>query len=136
MSVPKPLDHAIRERARGRCQYCRMHQSIQGASFHIEHVVPSSLGGLSDESNLVLACPSCNLHKSDRIEALDPDTGAFSRLFHPLVDRWEEHFRLDEFRIIGATQVGRATVAALHFNQPRRLKIREAEASFGLFPPS
>jgi hypothetical protein len=30
--------------ARQRCEYCRMHQSLQGASFHVEHIVPVSLG--------------------------------------------------------------------------------------------
>lgn len=136
MSVPRFLEQEVRQRAGDRCEYCRMHQSLQGASFHIEHVIPSSLGGVTETSNLVLACPSCNLHKSSRVEAADPDTAVMSRLFHPRVDGWEEHFRIAGFRILGITSIGRATVEALQFNHPRRLKIREAETAFGLFPPS
>ena len=49
-----------------------MGQAMQGATFHIEHVVPRSKGGASDEGNLALACPSCNLHKGDRMHAVDP----------------------------------------------------------------
>ena len=37
--------------------------------------------------------------------------------------------------LIGKTPAGRATVAALALNHPRRIRIREAEARFGLFPP-
>lgn len=49
-----------------RCEYCQMHQSLQGATFHLEHAVPRSAGGTDELDNLALACPSCNLHKADR----------------------------------------------------------------------
>ena len=62
-------------RARGRCEYCRMHQSLQGATFHIEHVSPQSAGGADTPDNLALACPGCNLAKSNRMSVADPDTG-------------------------------------------------------------
>ena len=135
MSVPAALERKVRSRARHRCDYCRMHQSLQGATFHIEHVIPVCLGGRTEDTNLVLACPGCNLRKSNRIEALDPDTGIPSRLFHPILDQWEDHFRFDGFWIVGQTPAGRATADALHMNTPRRVKIRTAETVFGLFPP-
>ncbi|MCC6493511.1 MAG: HNH endonuclease [Pirellulales bacterium] len=47
-----------------------MHQSLQGASFHLEHVVQRAHGGQTDPSNLAYACPGCNLRKSDRTEAI------------------------------------------------------------------
>ena len=40
-----------------------------------------------------------------------------------------------ERRVVGRTPVGRATVAALNLNHPRRVLIREAEEGFDLFPP-
>ena len=123
-------------RAGGRCEYCRMHQSLQGATFHVEHIVPSSAGGPDTADNLCLACPSCNLGKSDRLRVPDPNTGDAVPLFHPRVDRWSDHFAWDEdWRIAGLTPTGRATVAALDLNHPRRLRIREAEEWFDLFPP-
>lgn len=122
-------------RAGDRCEYCRMHQSLQGATFHVEHVSPRSAGGTDDESNLALACPSCNLAKSNRTSAVDPDTSQPAPLFHPRADRRAAHFRWDGYRVAGLTPTGRATVEALGLNAPRRLLTRQAEEGFGLFPP-
>jgi hypothetical protein len=122
-------------RARDRCEYCRMHQSLQGATFHVEHIIPSSHGGPSELDNLCLACPSCNLHKSDRVDVPDPDSGAMARLFQPRRDSWSDHFRWEAYRIVGGTPIGRATVFALDLNHPRRLLIRRAEEMLQLFPP-
>jgi hypothetical protein len=112
-----------------------MHQSLQGATFHIEHIIPSARGGSDALDNLALACPSCNLHKSDRIEVADPDSNARIPLFNPRMNIWKENFRWDGFRLSGLTVIGRATVFALDLNHSRRLLIRQAEQSFGLFPP-
>ena len=40
-----------------------------------------------------------------------------------------------ELEALVELSIGRATLRALDFNNARRLKIREAEAMFGLFPP-
>lgn len=126
----------VATRAGQRCEYCRMHQALQGATFHIEHILPRSRGGSDDLDNLALACPRCNLHKSDRIAVDDPDSNSTVSLFNPRKDRWAEHFRWDDYRVMGVTVIGRATVFALDLNHSRRLLIREAEELFGLFPPT
>jgi hypothetical protein len=113
-----------------------MHQSLQGATFHVEHIIPTSAGGSDDEENLAWACPGCNLHKSNRQAAIDPESGASVPLFNPRADRWEAHFRWVSYRVVGITPAGRAVVAAFDLNHPRRLLIRQAEEHFGLFPPS
>jgi HNH endonuclease len=136
MTSRRDLEQQVEARAAGRCEYCRMHQSLQGATFHVEHVVPRSRGGHSQLDNLAWACPSCNLHKANRIEVIDPDTGRQVPLFHPRVDDWQAHFRWDGYRVVGQTPIGRATVAALALNHPRRLQIRQAEELFELFPPT
>ena len=113
-----------------------MHQSLQGATFHVEHVTPSSKGGPTTLENLAWCCPSCNLHKADRTEGIDPDTAAVVPLFHPRRDRWGEHFNWDGTELVGHTPTARATIAALDLNGDRRQRIRMAEARFDLFPPS
>ncbi len=78
--------------------------------------------------------PSCNLHKANRIDAVDPDTGNKVPLFNPRSGHWDEHFRWDGYRIVGQTPIGRATVAALELNHPRRIQMRQAEELFDLHP--
>lgn len=112
-----------------------MHQALQGATFHLEHIVPRSRGGDSSLENLAWACPACNLHKSDRVTFDDPLTGTRAALFHPRSDRWSDHFRWNGHLVEPLTAIGRATVAALDLNHARRIQIRRAEAMFDLFPP-
>jgi HNH endonuclease len=135
MTPSTDLARQVEARAAGRCEYCRMHQSLQGATFHVEHVVPRSRGGASTLENLAWACPGCNLRKSDRVDVPDPDSGVSVSLFNPRIDRWNEHFAWNGYEVTGLTGIGRATVAALDFNHPRRVRIRQAEESFDLFPP-
>ena len=113
MAVPEGLARAVRLRAQGRFQYCLMHESLQGATFHVEHVIPQSKGGDSTLENLAMACPGCNLHKADETTAADPLTGDQVPLFHPLRQRWSEHFRFKDSEMEGLTAIGRATVVLL-----------------------
>lgn len=129
------MHRAIISRARDRCEYCQMHQSLQGATFHVEHAVPETHGGESSLENLAWACPRCNLCKSDRMHVIDPDTSQMVRLFNPRNDDWHKHFRFDDYEITPLSPVGRATIAALDLNNERRILIRQAEQMFGLFPP-
>lgn len=130
------IQRQVRQRAAERCEYCRMHESLQGATFHIEHVVPRSRGGNSRPENLAWACPRCNLCKSDRVEVPDPESGQLVPLFNPRVERWVDHFQWIDHRAVPLTAIGRATAAALDFNHPRRIRIRQAEETFDLFPPN
>ena len=82
----------VEVRAGGRCKYCCMHQELQWAIFHVEHIQPISNGGASELENLAWCCPGCNLTKGDRVEGPDPESRAMVRLFHPRRDRWAEHF--------------------------------------------
>jgi len=84
--------------------------------------------------NLALACPGCNLHKADKITAPDPLTGERVALFHPLQQRWPEHFRFKSREMEGLTAIGRATVVPLDLNHLRRQQIRQVEEAFGLYP--
>src|SRR5208337_4501598 len=65
----------VEARAASRCEYCRMHQALQGGTLHVEHITPSVRGGASSMENLAWSCPGCNLHKSDRIDAHHPQSG-------------------------------------------------------------
>jgi len=58
------LRYRILEMARFRCVACGS-SSNDGVTLHIDHIIPVSRGGSSDESNLQVLCQPCNLGKSD-----------------------------------------------------------------------
>ena len=109
------------------------------ARLEIEHIIPLAKGGTDEESNLWLACPICNSHKSDKLTAPDPQTNTTVPLFNPRTDSWWEHFEWaeDGLRIIGRTPVGRATVIALHLSDdPDALAVRSYWVLAGWHPPT
>lgn len=85
----------------------------------IEHIIPESVGGATEESNLWISCALCNSHKASRTKAIDPLSSQNVNLFNPRDDVWEEHFEWAErgALIVGLTAVGRATVGALMLNR-------------------
>lgn len=60
------LRKKVAETAQYRYGYCLTQTLITGVAMQIEHIIPESLGGSSAESNLWLACATCNLHKAAR----------------------------------------------------------------------
>jgi hypothetical protein len=112
------------------CEYCKLRQWSQEATFHIDHIQPRADGGETTEDNLALACVSCSLKKAARIHALDPKSKRFVRLFHPRKDPWSDHFHwARNWRLVGKTAIGRATIDALAMNRPAILRIRRIWAS-------
>jgi hypothetical protein len=66
-----------------KCVYCG--RTPMESPLHVDHVEPIARGGTSDPSNLVTACASCNLGKSDvplADRALEPSMSPESVLEH------------------------------------------------------
>jgi hypothetical protein len=121
----------------GRCAYCRSPLFLLPGTEHIEHIVPRSVGGATDDSNLCLSCPRCNLRKSDRTTAWDRVTRRSVALFHPQRQQWNKHFRWNAkgTRIIGLTASGRATERLLRFNDEEFIRARREWIIAGWHPP-
>jgi hypothetical protein len=135
-----PLSEAKRRaaaclRAAGRCEYCWVLEAGQVAKFHLDHIVPISLGGSDELNNRVWMCPTCNLSKSDSLTFGDPETGLPADVFHPRQMSWHDHFEWSGLLIVGKTPTGRAVVHALQLNSEHRLGIRLREQRLGEFPP-
>ena len=81
--ISDDVDARVRAAAGHRCGYCLSPQRLVMARLEIEHIIPKSRDGASEESNLWLACPLCNRAKADRVEAVDPVTETTVRLYHP-----------------------------------------------------
>jgi hypothetical protein len=135
--IPESLRHKIREAARHRCGYCLTAQEISGAQMHIEHILPRSRGGTSEELNLWLACAWCNSYKGNKTHSLDPVTEKEVPLFNPRTQDWFTHFRWsdDGLYILGLTSTGRATVLALQLNNEYIVPARRHWVSAGWHPP-
>jgi hypothetical protein len=120
----------------GRCAYCRTLQELTISIFELDHIVPSSAGGPTEEANLCLACPACNRYKAARQYGLDPETGEIVPLFHPRNQRWSEHFlwTRETLEVVGLTPTGRATAHALHMNRRQLLRLRRLWARLEKLP--
>ena len=125
-------------RAGGACEYCRLLEAATGVTFHIEHVLPRSYGGMTLLDNLALSCPGCNLAKADRVAAEDR-RGRKQPLFNPRAFQswllgWHLHFILDrDTGLISArTPIAEATIDALKMNDANRLFARRLQIQAGL----
>jgi hypothetical protein len=134
-SLPARLRRQVVHRARGRCEYCGLAQERQDLTFHLDHIIPRSVGGELSIDNLALACASCSVRKQARRSAKDQETGRVVRLFHPRQQRWADHFQWDGVLIHGLTPSGRQTVSTLHMNRELIRAIRAEETARGRHPP-
>lgn len=133
--IPARLRRTVIRRAGNRCEYCRLAQDGQEATFHIDHIVPITAGGPTKADNLALACVSCSLYKAARQSAVDPETGREFPLYNPREQLWYDHFRWDGIRVAGISETRRATIAALRMNRPLILAIRQEETVRNRHPP-
>ena len=135
--IPKLLRAAVRQRASGRCEYCQTAEIYCGFVFDVDHIRPLFSGGPSELDNLALACSNCNAHKAAQIEAVAPESNRIVPLFNPRRDTWSEHFAWsnDGTRVVGKSEIGRATIVALQMNNEAIVVARIFWVSYGLHPP-
>lgn len=134
-TIPVSLRRSVIQRADNRCEYCRISQIGQVATFHIDHIVPVVAGGETTAENLALACVSCSLRKGARQTLVDSETGEVVSIFNPRQQVWKEHFDWNGVQVIGLTATGRATIQALDLNRSTMLAIRSEEELLGRHPP-
>lgn len=135
--IPKKLRELVRQQGKYRCGYCLTSEIIVGAAMEIDHYIPESLGGLTEENNLWPVCALCNVYKSNKIAVIDPVSEENVPIFNPRADNWQEHFEWvsQGERIAGKTTIGRATVSALKLNRSSLVRARRAWIAAGWHPP-
>lgn len=57
---------------------------------------------------------------------LDPKTKKLTRLFHPRLDDWSDHFANRSGEITGLSAIGRTSASLLRMNEDGRLELRES----------
>ena len=53
--LSEQLRRQVAERAVHCCEYCRSNELITGGPFHVDHVRPETLGGITEADNLAYA---------------------------------------------------------------------------------
>ncbi len=134
-NISLALRTQVRDRAKGRCEYCHVPESVTLIGHEVDHIVALKHGGQTAPENLALCCTLCNKYKGTDIASIDPDIGEMQPLFHPRRDRWQDHFELRGAEIVPRTGMGRATVRLLQLNRPGRVKERELMIQAKLFSP-
>lgn len=115
----------IRRRALGLCEYCQLPERLSHLSHHVDHILPRKHGGTDRRENLALACAKCSLGKGSNLASRDENTGRLTRLFHPRIDDWYDHFQWQGAMLKGKTAIGRVTVSCMNINAKPRIEIRE-----------
>jgi hypothetical protein len=133
--MSESLDRRVRERAKDRCEYCRIPASISEFTFPLDHIIAQQHRGETTPENLALSWPHCNYNKGPHIAGLDAVSGKLTRLFNPRRDRWSTHFAWHGPVILAKTAVGRATPYVLAMNHPDRVELRRLLIEAGLLPP-
>jgi len=123
----------VRDRARGRGEYCGLAEVHVYIRHHIDPIRPKQHGGDDSVANLALACQGCNLKKGANLAGIDPEGGVLAALSNPREQTWTEHFVFQGDRIVRLTPVGRATVQVLDMNARERMKIRAEVRAIGDF---
>lgn len=79
--IPIALRRSVLKRARGRCEYCLVHQDDAPDTHQLDHIIAVRHGGRTVRGNLACACAVCNHFKGTDFATIDPATGAVVKLF-------------------------------------------------------
>ena len=133
--IPARLRRRVRERAGGRCEYCRIAQRYEPEPLQFDHVRPLAHRGRTTFANLALACRPCNHWRGPNLASYDPQHDRIAFLFRPRLDVWEDHFDLRDGRVVGTTAEGRTTAWFLRMNLPTRVRVRMRSAALAPAAP-
>ncbi len=137
MSISDSRRQLVIQTANYRCEYCKTSSRLTGMPLIMEHILPRSLGGTDERSNLAASCYRCNEFKGAKTEALDPETQQLVPLYNPRDQDWLAHFIWGNggTHVIGITPIGKATVIALRLNNDNIVAARSIWLEFSWHPP-
>lgn len=133
--VSDALRSKVRDRAKGCCEYCLLHEDDIWVPHEPDHIIAIKHRGETTLKNLAWTCFNCNRHKGTDLASIDPEGDRIVRLFLPRRDRWGSHFRLVKGEIVAKTSIGRVTAFLLQFNRIDRVRLRRILIAKKLYPP-
>ncbi len=90
--ISAQLRRAVKERAKGACEYCGVSDDVTLAPHEPDHIIAEQHGGATELENLAYACFRCNRFKGSNIATVDPQAGVLVPLYQPRSDHWHDHF--------------------------------------------
>lgn len=126
------LKARVQRRAAFRCEYCHFPERFSELHFQLDHIRAEQHGGPAVMENLAWCCLRCNKHKGPNLPGFDAKTRRVVRLFHPRLDKWEQHFAWKGPLLVGVICIGRVTVSVVDCNHPDALLAREALMEEGI----
>jgi hypothetical protein len=126
------LRTAVRQRARGLCEYCRLPESCTSLPHGIDHIRARKHRGPTSLRNTCFACAYCNSAKGSNPAGYDPVSDELVLLFNPRMDRWADHFEWRGAALLGKSKRGRATIEVLRINAEERVAHRRLLRSIGI----
>lgn len=133
-TISTALRQTVFDRAKGRCEYCLLPQTVAVHKHEPDHIIPRQHDGETHPDNLALACFRCNRYKGYNVGSFDPQTGNLVAFYNPRTQVWSEHFHLEGAFIHPLTPEGRVTEKMLHFNDTDRVEEREKLREVNLYP--
>ncbi|MGB3769080.1 MAG: HNH endonuclease signature motif containing protein [Phormidesmis sp.] len=135
-AIPREMRRQIATRADYLCEYCLISEDDTFLGCHVDHIISVKHGGSTTVDNLAYACVVCNRQKGSDLGSIDWKTKNLVRFFNPRLDRWSEHFYLQEARIISRTSIGDVTARILGFNSDSQIVERQMLLDEKRYPSS
>ena len=134
--IPRAMRRQVSTRADRLCEYCLISEDDTFLGCHVDHIISIKHGGSTTVDNLAYACVVCNRQKGSDLGSIDWKTRNLVRFFNPRLDRWSEHFSLQEARIISRTSIGEVTIRILGFNSDSQIVERQTLIDEKRYPSS
>lgn len=125
MTISASVRRFVHDRAKGRCEYCQKPSEFVYVSYHVDHIISIRHDGSDELDNLAWSCATCNISKGTSIATYDHETKLLVPFYNPRTQKWDDHFELVNFLIVGKTPIGRATVDFFYMNTPEQVIIRQ-----------
>lgn len=132
--INEKLRQLVAERAGSLCEYCLTHEEDTFLTCEVDHIISLKHGGETKSENLAYACVFCNRNKGSDIGSILMPDNTFIRFYNPRIDKWPDHFKLEELIIQPITEIGKATAKILDFNHIDRIIERQTLMDVGRYP--
>lgn len=140
--ISKATRFEVFKRDKFTCQYCG--ESAPDVILHVDHIDPKSKGGSNNITNLITACASCNLGKSDKKLSDESAVKKSKAQLDALQERrnqiemmaeWQRQLaKANDDMVNAVCQIWESYTNGVTINEQGRITIRKIIRRFGFLP--